>query len=91
MGGGVIPAATPLPRVSLLTRLSYGLGAVAFGVKDNGFRYLLLFYYDQVLGVPSAYIPHGKPAAIHAELGLDADGIVAEALSWHLAQADHTP
>lgn len=45
----------------------------------------------QVLGIPSAYIPHGKPAAIHAELGLDADGIVAEALSWHLAQADRTP
>ncbi len=26
---------------------------MAFGVKDNGFRYLLLFYYDQVLGVPT--------------------------------------
>jgi len=45
----------------------------------------------RVLGVPSAYIPHGKPAAIHAELGLDAEGLMAEALSWHLAQADRTP
>jgi 1-deoxy-D-xylulose-5-phosphate synthase len=30
-----------------------------------------------VLGVPSRYIPHAKPDAILAELGLDAKGIVA--------------
>jgi 1-deoxy-D-xylulose-5-phosphate synthase len=30
----------------------------------------------RVLGTPVAYIPHGKPDAILAELGLDADGIV---------------
>jgi 1-deoxy-D-xylulose-5-phosphate synthase len=28
-----------------------------------------------VLGTPTAYIPHGKPAAIHAQLGLDGPGI----------------
>jgi 1-deoxy-D-xylulose-5-phosphate synthase len=28
-----------------------------------------------VLGVPVAYLPHGKPDAILAELGLDGDGI----------------
>ncbi len=33
----------------------------------------------RVLGVPVAYIPHAKPAAIHAQLGLDADGLAAEA------------
>ncbi len=46
-------AATPPARaVSFGTRFFYGFGAIAFGVKDNGFRYLLLFYYDQVLGLP---------------------------------------
>jgi 1-deoxy-D-xylulose-5-phosphate synthase len=30
-----------------------------------------------VLGTPTAYIPHGKPAAIHAALGLDGPGIAA--------------
>ena len=35
----------------------------------------------RVLGVPSQYIAHGKPDAILAELGLDAAGIVASALS----------
>ena len=33
------------------------------------------------LGVPAAYIPHAKPDAILAELGLDAAGITASALS----------
>ena len=32
----------------------------------------------RVLGVPSAYLAHGKPDAILADLGLDADGIVGE-------------
>ncbi len=36
----------------------------------------------RVLGVPSAYIPHGKPDAILARLGLDADGLVSEVNAW---------
>lgn len=43
------PGARPL---SLATRLFYGVGAVAYGVKDNGFSFLLLLYYNQVLGLP---------------------------------------
>ena len=34
----------------------------------------------RVLGTPVAFIPHGKPDQILAELGLDAAGIVAEVL-----------
>ncbi|MDQ6617078.1 MAG: 1-deoxy-D-xylulose-5-phosphate synthase [Actinomycetota bacterium] len=30
-----------------------------------------------VLGTPTAYIPHGRPAAIHAQLGLDGAGIAS--------------
>jgi len=36
----------------LSTKLYYGLGAVAFGVKQNGFAFFLLMYYNQVLGLP---------------------------------------
>ena len=32
-------------------KLFYGIGAVAFGVKDNGFQVLLLLYYNRVLGL----------------------------------------
>ena len=27
------------------------LGSVAFGVKDNGFSFLLLLFYNQVVGL----------------------------------------
>ena len=43
-------------RVPLGTRLLYGSGSVAFGVKDNGFAYFLLIYYNQVLGLPSTAV-----------------------------------
>jgi 1-deoxy-D-xylulose-5-phosphate synthase len=41
----------------------------------------------RVLGVPATYVPHGKPDAILADLGLDTSGIVASVLS--LRAADH--
>jgi len=36
---------------SLATRIAYGFGAVAYGVKDNGFGYFLLIFYGTVIGV----------------------------------------
>ena len=39
------------PRTGLFTKLAYGLGSVAYGVKDNGFQALLLLFYNQVLGL----------------------------------------
>ncbi|MBS1838345.1 MAG: 1-deoxy-D-xylulose-5-phosphate synthase [Actinobacteria bacterium] len=36
----------------------------------------------RVLGVPSVYLAQGKPDMILSRLGLDADGIVDEALAW---------
>ena len=43
------------PPVTARVRWLYGLGAAAYGVKDNGFSYFLIFYYNQVLGLPGAY------------------------------------
>ena len=42
----------------------------------------------RVLGVPSVHLPHGKPDAILARLGLDADGIVDEVAAWARSAAD---
>ncbi len=39
------------PPRHLWTKLFYGSGSLAFGVKDNGFSVLLLLYYNQVLGL----------------------------------------
>lgn len=37
-------------------KLIHGFGAVAFGVKDGGFLFFLLFYYSQVLGMDAGLV-----------------------------------
>lgn len=37
----------------------YGIGAIAYGIKDSGFSYLLLIYYNQVLGLPQSLVGAG--------------------------------
>ena len=51
-------------RLSRLTTVLYGIGAVAFGVKDNGFSFFLLLYYSQVLGLPEAWVGFGIMLAL---------------------------
>ena len=46
-------APTKAELESTPTKLFYGLGSVAYGVKDHGFNILLLFYYNQVIGLPA--------------------------------------
>ena len=49
----------PMPeerRLDRPTKIFYGFGSVAFGVKDNGFSYLLLLFYNQVLGLPATLV-----------------------------------
>lgn len=43
-------------KVSFATRLAYGSGAIAYGVKNNGFDYFLLIFYSQVLGVDAGLV-----------------------------------
>ena len=43
----------------LSTKLYYGFGAVAYGAKSNGFNYLLLFFYSQVIGLPPQWVSFG--------------------------------
>jgi GPH family glycoside/pentoside/hexuronide:cation symporter len=40
--------------ISLGTKLAYGIGQVAEGVKNNTFELFLFFYYNQVLGLSGA-------------------------------------
>lgn len=41
---------------SLWTKLAYGFGSVAYGVKDNGFNYFLLMFYSQVIGLDARLV-----------------------------------
>lgn len=43
-------------KVSFGTKLSFGFGAVAYGVKDNGFATLLLLFYNQVMGLDARLV-----------------------------------
>jgi len=51
-----VPISQKSERLSVSTKLFYGVGSVAFGVKDQGFSYLLLIFYNQVVGLPSATV-----------------------------------
>ena len=49
--------ALPKPdRLPIGTKLFYGSGTVAFGVKDQGFSALLMLFYNQVMGLPAAWV-----------------------------------
>lgn len=39
-------AAPPPRRIGSGSMLAYGFGAVAYGVKDNGFQTFLLLFYN---------------------------------------------
>ena len=43
-------------RLGTASKLFYGFGSVAFGVKDNGFSYMLLLFYNQVIGLPATLV-----------------------------------
>ena len=53
------PVSRPHSTADLSTKLFYGFGAVANGAKSNGFNYLLLFFYSQVIGLPPQWVSLG--------------------------------
>ncbi len=66
------------PQVSLMTKILYGIGSVAYGVKDNGFAYFLLLFYSQILGLPASL------AGLALALALVIDGF-SDPLVGHLS------
>ena len=38
-------------KLPVSTKVLYGFGSMAFGIKDNAFAYFLLFVYVQVFGL----------------------------------------
>ncbi|MBY0306821.1 MAG: MFS transporter [Sphingomonas sp.] len=45
-----------MPPITLVTRLSFGAGAVANGIKTASFTTYLMLYYNQVIGVSAAIV-----------------------------------
>ena len=51
------PSAGPrIPPVNLRTRVCYGSGAIANGVKNAAFSTYLLLFFNQVIGIPAAVV-----------------------------------
>jgi Na+/melibiose symporter-like transporter len=68
--------------VSTGTKFLYGFGSVAYGIKDNGLRFFLLIYYNQIMGLPATMVA----TAIMIALVVDAicDPIVGQVSdTWH--------
>lgn len=53
------------------TKLIYGVGTIAFGIKDHGFNALLMIYYNQVLGLPAAWVGTAIMLAMVVDAALD--------------------
>lgn len=49
-------AVPPARRIRTPTMLAYGFGTIAYGVKDFCFSTFLLFYFNQVLGLPATEV-----------------------------------
>jgi glycoside/pentoside/hexuronide:cation symporter, GPH family len=56
------------PPLTLFTQITYSLGMLAYGVKDLALGSMLLFFWSQVVGLPSAWVG----AAIGVGLVVDA-------------------
>lgn len=54
-------------RVPFWTKLAYGFGSVAYGVKDGGLKYFLLLFYAQVVGVDARLVSFAVLIALIAD------------------------
>ena len=64
-------AAVRPPLLGGRTKLFYALGAIAFGVKDNGFGVFLLLYYNQVLGLSAGLAGTALLVALFVDAFID--------------------
>lgn len=64
------------PTGSLATKLFYGIGSVAFGVKDNGFSALLLIFYNQALGLDA------RLTGLAIAIALVVDAFIDPMIGW---------
>lgn len=66
-------------RVPLPTKLAYGFGAIAYGIKDNGFQVFLLLFYNQVVGLPADTVGLAIMAALFVDAFVDpAIGVLSD-------------
>lgn len=65
---GAPPPARELP---MWLKLVHGSGAIAFGIKDGGFSFFLLIFYNQVLGMDAATVSYALLIALVFDAFID--------------------
>ena len=75
-GGGSTNIPATGARVPTLTRLAYGFGSVAPGIREGGFNYFLLLFYSQVIGVDARLV------GLAITLGLITDAILDTGIGY---------
>lgn len=58
-------------KLPFKTKLLYGFGAAAYGVKDNGFAVFLLYYYNQVVGMRADVVSLAIAVALFIDAFID--------------------
>lgn len=58
-------------KVPVGTKLFYGMGAIAYGIKENGYSTFLLLFYNQVIGLPAAAVGLVLGAALFFDAMID--------------------
>jgi Na+/melibiose symporter-like transporter len=64
-------------RVPTLTRIAYGFGSVANGIRNGGFNYLLLLFYSQVIGLDARLV------GLAITIGLVADAVLDTGIGYY--------
>lgn len=64
-------AAARADIASLRTKVFYGLGSIAYGVKDNGFQTILLPFYHQVMHLPPQLVGLAIAIALMCDAVID--------------------
>jgi len=62
---------TEQSRLPVKTKIAYGFGSIAYGIKDNGFATFLLFYYNQVIGLRADLVGLAIALALVADACID--------------------
>jgi Na+/melibiose symporter-like transporter len=77
------PAAPTGPiKLDVPAKISYGIGSIAVGIKDAGFKSMLLIYYNQVIGLPAGKVAFAIMVALVIEAVLDpVIGYISD--NWH--------
>lgn len=74
-GNATAPQASSEPldpiKLDVTAKVSYGIGSIAVGIKDAGFKSMLLIYYNQVVGLPASKVAFAIMIALVIEAVLD--------------------